>query len=91
MEGSILLSPGKTLISLGKALISTSLGYMFMNCLPIEWPRGYKLFLAVIMISNMRSLLELIRAKIQKPFHQMEEYVSYANSIRLFQIHVFWT
>ena len=55
---------------------------VFMACLPIEWTRGNKLFVGVIMIYIMGFLLELIRAKIQKPFHQKEEYVSYANIIR---------
>ena len=82
MEGSFLQS-------LGKTVVLTSLGCMFVDCLPIEWTRGYKLFLGAIMFYIMRFLLELIRAKIQKSLHQTEEYVSYANIIRLFQIHVF--
>ena len=76
MEGSFLQS-------LGKTVVLTSLGCMFVDFLPMEWTRGYKLFLGAIMFYIMRFLLELIKAKIQKSLHQTEEYVSYANIIRL--------
>ena len=82
MEGSILQN-------LGKTVILATRGCIFVSVLPIEWTRRYKIFLGVFMINIMRFLFELIRVKIQKSFHQMEEYVSYANIIRLFKIRVF--
>ena len=79
MEGSILRNLGK------KAILATE-GCMFVACglFAYEWTRSYNLFLGVFMINIMGFLLELIRAKIQKLFHQMEEYVSYTDIIRLF-------
>ena len=88
MEGSILQNLGK------RAVLATQ-GCMFVACGFVcglfEWTRSYKLFLGVFMINIMGFLLELIRAKIQKSLHQTEEYVSYANIIRLFHLHVFRT
>ena len=82
MEGSILQNLGK------RAVLATQ-GCMFVACGFVcglfEWTRSYKLFLGVFMINIMGFLLELMRAKIQKLFHQMEEYVSYTDIIRLFQ------
>ena len=77
MEGSILQNLGK------RAILATK-GCMFVACFPFRTSR-YKLCLGVFMINIMGFLLELIRAKIQKIFHQMEEYVSYTDFIRLFQ------
>ena len=82
MEGSILQNLGKRAILATKGYMFVALGFLFYH-VPIEWTRRYKLFLGVFMINIMGFLLELIRAKIQKLFHQMEEYVSYANIIRL--------
>jgi hypothetical protein len=76
MEGSILQNLGE------RAILATK-GCMFVACFLLGLTRRYKLFLAVIMINIMGFLLELFREKIQKSFHQMEEYVSYANIIRL--------
>ena len=84
MEGSILKNLGKRAILDTKGCMFVALGFLFYH-VPIEWTRCYKLFLVVFMINIMGFLLELIRAKIQKLFHQMEEYVSYTDIIRLFQ------
>ena len=77
MEGSILQNLGK------RAILATK-GCMFVACFLLGLTRRYKLFLGVFMINIMGFLLELIRAKIQKLFHQIEEYVSYTDIIRLF-------
>ena len=88
MEGSILQNLGKRAILATKECMFIALGFLFYH-VPIEWTRHYKLYLGVFMINIMGFLLKLIRPKIQKLFHQMEEYVSYTDIIRLFQITCF--
>ena len=87
MEGSTLQNLGKTVVLYP---LSVFLACKFVDWLPIEWAHpADELFLSVGVSFILRFLLEFIQQKMQKLFHQMEEYVSYANIIRLFKIRVF--
>lgn len=88
MEGSLLQNLGKTIVFLpGTAFLACK----FVDWLPIEWdPRNY-IVLSLGLSFILRYLLEFIQQKMQKLFHQIEEYVSSASIIRLFKIRVFRT
>ena len=75
MEGSILQNLGKTVVLYP---LSVFLACKFVDWLPIEWAHpADELFLSVGVSFILRFLLEFIQQKMQKLFHQMEEYVSY--------------
>ena len=88
MEGSILQNLGKTIVFLP---VTAFLACKFVDWLPIEWDPGNDIFLSLGLSFILRFLLEFIQQKMRKLFHQMEEYVGYANIIRLFKIRVFRT
>ena len=85
MEGSFLQNLGKTFFY---PLLAT-LAFRFVHWLPIELVHVNEIFLSLGLSFVLKILLEFTQQKIQKLFHQMEEYVSDANITRLFKKQVF--